>query len=60
MIRTLKVLAFIAVFSQPLIGIPIGIVLGTHAAYNCKPEQAISQCITQEVELWTDRLSSLI
>lgn len=60
MTRTLKILAFIAVFSQPLIGIPIGLILGTHAAYNCKPEQAISQCITQEVELWTDKLSSLI
>ncbi len=60
MTRTLKILAFIAVFSQPLIGIPLGIVLGTHAAYNCKPEQVITQCITQEIELWTDKLSSLI
>lgn len=49
---TLKVFAFIFVFSQPLIGIPLGIVFGTHAAYNCKPEQAIMQCITQEYELW--------
>ncbi len=60
MTRTLKILAFIAVFSQPLIGIPIGLILGTHAAYNCKPEQEITQCITQEIELWTDKLSSLI
>ncbi len=60
MSKLIKVLVFIAVFSQPLIGIPLGLILGTHAAYNCKPEQAITQCITQEVELWTDKLSSLI
>lgn len=55
-----KTLIFLAVFSQPLIGIPMGLVLGTHAAYNCKPEQVITQCITQEIETWTEKVKSLI
>ena len=37
----------------------MGLVLGTHAAYNCH-EQVITQCITQEIETWTEKVKSLI
>lgn len=55
-----KIVLFVLVFSQPLIGIPLGLVVGTHAAYNCKPEQAISQCIAQEFETWKETFLSAI
>lgn len=55
-----KALIFVAVFSQPLIGIPLGIVLGTHAAYACAPATPIVICIEREFDKWIDMLSSLI
>lgn len=39
--------------SQPFIGIPLGIGLAIYC-------EGSVQCITQEIELWTETLSSLI
>ena len=58
--KTLKVLAFVAIFSQPLIGIPMGIAFGFYAAETCPVPQEIMQCMNEEIETWTAKLSSLI
>lgn len=55
-----KAILFVLVFSQPLIGIPLGLVLGTHAAYSCAPATPIAICIEREFDKWTDMLLSLI
>lgn len=58
--RILKIGLLLLLFSQPMIGIPLGIVVGVHAAEVCPIPQEIVQCITEEYETWTEKLSSLI
>ncbi len=58
--RALRIGFLLLLFSQPLIGVPLGIVVGVHAAEVCPVPQEIVQCITEEYETWTEKLSSLI
>ncbi len=48
--KCLAILGFCLVFSQPLIGIPVGIILGTHAALYCADTPSLT-CITEQIEM---------
>jgi hypothetical protein len=54
--RTLAIAGFLLLFSQPLIGIPLGLVFGVHMADQCAPAADFTVCITQEIETWTSQL----
>lgn len=45
-----KIVLAVLLFSQPMIGIPIGIVLGTHAAIYCADTINPIICIQGELE----------
>jgi hypothetical protein len=44
-----KIVLAVLLFSQPLIGIPVGIILGTHAAIYCADTTNPVICIQEEL-----------
>jgi len=54
--RALKIGFLLLLFSQPMIGIPLGLAFGFYAAEVCPDPQVILQCITEEYETWNGKL----
>lgn len=54
--RIIAIAGFILLFSQPLVGIPLGLVLGVHMADQCVPAADFAVCITQEIDTWTSKV----